>query len=616
MTETMGMRMSSADLATLETKEADFFEANKTLKRLSKQERIQIFIFPWAISVVILVLSCQAPSPLVTWIGLAGSAVLAMAPLLFMTGMRKRYVVHLTCSLCCICACAIAWHTGGIGSAQLAWLILLPMMPLRLISVRAGLFWLVISLGVFAVFGWLHQHGIGHGGDHASGDYFTWTMWQRILLCFCMLSLPWYYTNMYSKSMEVLKLQNKLIRQKKHELQQAKNSKKKFISRLSHEMRTPMNAVIGFSHLLKSQTDHDETAASVITHIESTSQQLLAIINGIMDYTLLLDGRLKPSKELADIHALIVQTTQMFEQRVRSMQIDFACQFPSDQPSMAMVDAPRLRLVLMHLLEHALQRTFQGYVHVTVHYSSSHVVCLLEDSGLGLTPDDLAVFNEPHAAQRIIAMQHSDADGRAGLRMAHAWVQMMGGEWRAHNHAHGLGVSVRLTLPVQWQSSHLHAMDEAAQAPADLARNAMPTNTVIHVLIVDDNPVNRLLVHQVILSVWPHAQVVQAENGKKALTVLDTQPFDIVLMDMLMPEMDGIEATVVLRQAADSINRHVPILGLTANISTDDHIRCIKAGMNEVVLKPFDKHHLAQRIQHLLQSHGQLAHPSLTGTAS
>ena len=612
----MGIRMTSADLEWLESKEAAASEANRTLTHLTNQERIQIFMFPWVISLVIFVLSLQAPSSLVKWIGLLGSTMLAVSPLLFMTGMRKRHVVHLTATVCCLCACAIAWYSGGILSAQLAWLILLPMMPLRLVSIRAGVFWLMISLVIFAVFGWLHHHGIGHVADHASAEYFNWTIWQRIFLGLCMLSLPWYYTNLYSKSIELLKHQNKLIRQKKHELQQAKVSKKKFISRLSHEMRTPMNAIIGFSHLLQSQTDNDESVASVIRHIESTSQHLLALINGIMDYSLLLDGRLKISKELVDVNAFIAQTTKMFEQRVRSMQIDYACLLPADQPSMAMLDAPRLRLVLMYLIEHALERTCQGHVHLKVQHSSDHVVCFLEYSGLVLTAEDLAVFNEPNSTYRIIATQYADAAARMGLRMATALAQMMGGELLAYNHSHAVGVSVRLTLPVQWQSSPFHALTKATQPCLDAGQSVMPSSSVIHVLIVDDNPVNRLLVNQVIMSEWPHAQVVQAENGKKALAVLDTQAFDIVLMDMLMPEMDGIEATGVLRHSVDRINRHVPILGLTANISTDDHIRCIKAGMNDVVLKPFDKEKLAKRVHQLLESNRQQAPVPVTDPAT
>jgi CheY-like chemotaxis protein len=122
----------------------------------------------------------------------------------------------------------------------------------------------------------------------------------------------------------------------------------------------------------------------------------------------------------------------------------------------------------------------------------------------------------------------------------------------------------------------------------------------LEVLVVDDNPVNRLLVDQVIRSHWPRAQVVQAHNGKQALTQLGQQQFDLVLMDMLMPEMDGIVATSMLRQTVTSPNQNIPVLGLTANISTDDHLRCLKAGMNDIVLKPFDRDKLTQRIEQLL----------------
>ena len=119
-------------------------------------------------------------------------------------------------------------------------------------------------------------------------------------------------------------------------------------------------------------------------------------------------------------------------------------------------------------------------------------------------------------------------------------------------------------------------------------------------LVVDDNPVNLLLVEQVIRTHWPMAQVVQVSGGREALMALGQQLFDIVLMDMLMPEMDGIEATRLLRQTVASQNQGIPVLGLTANISTEDHQRCLQAGMNDIVLKPFDSHKLTQHIAHLL----------------
>ena len=132
--------------------------------------------------------------------------------------------------------------------------------------------------------------------------------------------------------------------------------------------------------------------------------------------------------------------------------------------------------------------------------------------------------------------------------------------------------------------------------PLDPMFKALP----LAVLVVDDNPVNRLLVEQVIRTHWPTAHVVQASNGKNALTALNQQLFDIVLMDMLMPEMDGIVATKLLRQNLASKNQAIPVLGLTANISSDDHLRCLQAGMNDIVLKPFDRDKLIQHIAQLL----------------
>jgi CheY-like chemotaxis protein len=171
----------------------------------------------------------------------------------------------------------------------------------------------------------------------------------------------------------------------------------------------------------------------------------------------------------------------------------------------------------------------------------------------------------------------------------------MGGTLQLQKSSHGVAIGMYLPhMPVQEDA--YSASQAAEDKPLHLIIQALP----LEVLVVDDNPVNRLLVDQVIRSHWPKAHVVQAHHGKQALSLLGQQLFDLVLMDMLMPEMDGIVATSMLRQTVSSQNQNIPVLGLTANISTDDHLRCLQAGMNDIVLKPFDRDKLTQRLTQLL----------------
>ena len=571
------------------------WKSDEKLKTLSRMERNLISAFPWMVGLVLFGIAAYSPTPEVWWASITASGMLVLAPFLYLMGVSIHLIIHLTLLVCCVCAVFIASQTGGVMSVQLAWLLFAPMMPLRLISIKAGMGWMMVCLMIFLAMGLVDVGFWVAAMPAVSSDFLTWTVMQRLMLCMGMLTLPWFYAKSYRHSIAVMRQHNKVIHHKKAELVRAQANKKKFISRLSHEMRTPMNAVVGFSHLLRMRSDKHPEAAAVIEQIEKTAQQLLGIINGIMDYTQLVDGKLRVNRERVKSTPLIHQTFDMFAQRAKDMRLSYVCDIDPHFPEWIEVDEARTRQVLMNLLEHALQRTPSGLVRLSAQSVNHELHFTIEDSGADLSSEALQQLTQAGPIN-----QHADlkAVGRANLIlfMANALTHLMGGALQIQNLL-GNGVAICMHLP--YTATEVVAEPQVPQAegqPLNLVIKELP----LEVLVVDDNPVNRLLVAQVICSHWPKAHVVQAHNGKQALTVLGQQLFDLVLMDMLMPEMDGIVATSMLRQTVTSQNQKIPVLGLTANISTDDHLRCLKAGMNDIVLKPFDRDKLTQRMEQLL----------------
>ena len=584
-----------ADADSLQT--VSIWKTDEKLKTLSRVERNLISAFPWVVGLALFAIASYSPTPDVWRASIIASTTLVLAPFLYLMRVPIKIIIHVTLAVCCLCAIFIASQTGGVLSVQLAWLLFAPMMPLRLISIRAGMAWMMVCLAIFTGMGVVDVAQWVALMPAVSEDFMTWTVLLRLMLCMGMLTLPWFYAKSYQHSIAVMRQHNKVIHQKKAELVRAKDNKKKFISRLSHEMRTPMNAVVGFSHLLRMGSDKHPEAAAVIEQIENTAQHLLSIINGIMDYTQLIDGKLKVTPERVKSDPLIRQTFGMFVQRAKDMRIDYRCDMDPNLPEWIEVDPARTRQVLMNLIEHALQRTPSGRVSLLAKQIGHQLLFTVEDAGVALSPQALQQLTHQGPIN-----QHEDlqAVGRANLilYMAHALTHLMGGVLQVQPLTRQ-GVSVSLVLP-QLKS---HEAPEAQLVQAlDLPLQQLIQDLPLQVLVVDDNPVNRLLVQQVIRAHWPFAQVVQAHNGKEALTDLGSQLFDVVLMDMLMPEMDGIVATSMLRQTLTSLNQKIPVLGLTANISTDDHLRCLKAGMNDIVLKPFEREKLTQRIEQLLLS--------------
>lgn len=567
---------------------------DEKLLTLSKMERNQLFGFPWAIGVIVLFMSIYAPNAIVRWESAAMGLLLLFTPFAYLLGVPLKWLVHSAVGICVVGIVGISMETGGIYSAQIVWLLLIPMMPLRLISVKAAFFWLMVGVCILIVFANVDHQELMNEITHPVGSMSTWTFLQRLFLCICMLALPWYYAKTYRQSIAVMRRYNKIIHDKKLELVREQANKKLFISRLSHEMRTPMNAVVGFSHLLQAQADQYPQAAGVVAHIQITAKHLLTIINGIMDYTQLIDGQLKIRPEEVELKQLMQQIFDMFRERSRSMQIEYTCEVSTALPAWMRFDAQRVSQILVNFLELALQRTAEGYVQFKAQQCGRTIVFTVHDSGTPLTEDELHMLNLSQMRSQDVSVSH--VNGTAlGLSMATALAQWMGGEVLAENHA-GQGASLTLRLPIEPVQT---ASTSNAAGSITLLQPSI-SQLAVEILVVDDNPVNRLLVQQVIHAHWTLAKVTQAENGQKALTRLSAQKFDLILMDMLMPEMDGIEATQLIRQDPTSPNQWIPVLGLTANISTEDHVRCLSAGMNDVLLKPFDRQVLTRRMENLL----------------
>ena len=436
-----------ADVHGLQT--ASVWKTEQKLKTLSRIERNLISAFPWMVGLVLFGIAAYSPSTDIGRASITASAMLVLAPFLYILRVSIKLIIHLTLTVCSLCAIYIASQTGGVMSVQLAWLLFAPMMPLRLISIKAGMAWMLVCLSIYVGMGLVGQSHWVAAMPQYSADFQTWTVLQRMLLCMGMLALPWFYAKSYRHSIAVMRQHNKVIRQKKAELVRAQENKKKFISRLSHEMRTPMNAVVGFSHLLRIGSDKHPEATAVIEQIENTAQQLLGIINGIMDYTQLIDGKLKVNRERVRSEALIRNTFDMFAQRAKDLRLEYRCEIDPQFPAWIEVDATRTRQVLMNLLEHALQRTPSGKVSLMARFAQQQLQFTVEDSGSELSIEASQQLTQPGPID-----QHEDlkAVGRANLMlyMANALTHLMGGTLQLQKSSHGVAIGMYLPhMPVQ-----------------------------------------------------------------------------------------------------------------------------------------------------------------------
>ena len=277
---------------------------------------------------------------------------------------------------------------------------------------------------------------------------------------------------------------------------------------------------------------------------------------------------------------------ELFAQRVTSMKIDYRLDMAEDLPAAVLGDRHRLMQILVNLLGNAIKFTRQGSVTLSVQRDGQDLLFAVQDTGIGIEASRQASIFERFAQATPQTASLYGGNG-LGLAICRQLVQLLGGNIGLDSElGHGSRFWFRLTMPDAPTPAAPVAVPAATPPPQ------AQTQAPLRILVVDDSPINLMLASAVVLARWPDAMVEEAEHGLQALDLLRAQPFDLVLMDMVMPVMDGIAATEVLRTQLPAPACHTPVIGLTANVNPLDHARCLQAGMNAIVLKPFDRQQL------------------------
>ncbi len=375
------------------------------------------------------------------------------------------------------------------------------------------------------------------------------------------------------------------LEQAVHVAERANTSKTHFLANMSHEIRTPIGAILGFTDLMKNPANTVEESRNYMAIVERNSQQLLRLIDDILDLSKVEAGKMSVesipfslAEMLADFNSLM---------RFKSTEKGIAFQFNVDTlfPDLICSDPVRLRQILSNVVGNAIKFTDKGYVELSLAYANPLLTFTVKDTGVGISKDQESKLFQPFSQADASTTRKFGGTG-LGLILSKRLAEALGGSLELIESGEGAGstfkIEVKSTLLPNAKLVAIEALTIAGEATSGFRKDSQML-LGLKVLLVEDSPEN-----QILISFYLHkegAQVTMASDGARGVELALSEVFDVVLMDVQMPILDGHDATKKLRQS----NYSKPIIALTAHAMVEERAKCFESGFTEFLTKPIKR---------------------------
>lgn len=510
--------------------------------------------------------------------------------------VNSPWSIHGLLAVALLIGFGVAMQSGGIYSPTLLWLAIIPHLALCVLNQKATLLWVLFVMTILLITAQLTPFQVVSAPDALANNPGIWATLHLMGAQMCVMLIHWAHDWQYRRKSQRVDATVKRMTGVKQHLELTESYKDRFIANVSEDLRAPMNAILGYSDVLADMAKYKPGLTDTVHHIRSSIQQLLALTNSILDQAQLIEGKLKLSFQPVSISQLVAQKWANWRGKEG---VQFQVEVDANMPPWLWCDPHRLCQIISILLSNAHKFTHQGQIKLAFSYQDQSLNIDVHDTGIGISEE----------VKTYIFKRFEQGDGRIhrafggiglGLPNALALTRLFGGSIGFESNTNQ-GTRFEVQLPIRAYRSD--ADQPVAQVPLPAARSC-------RILVVDDQAVSMLVTMQTLRRLFPSAELASAAGGPEAIAYVRQNPVNLVLMDVWMPEMDGpTTSRYLLRHHAQS-SRPLMVIGLTASTHPKDRLRCLDAGMHDVILKPLDPPHVYKVVSRALaaqQSSGMVS---------